>query len=167
VLETLADTHDPGWPDHTMRIVIPRTAFAAFGRGVKIQFGAGTAKGLLIAKAFIGNPAPSGQPYAFASQPRPITFGGKASVLIAKSGLIMSDEVSNFQLTKDSDLLISFYINSPDNDDPIAKRPTLGWRAYYKGKDDAGTIAAVDYADRSSSFVSHGIAEIRVTTLQP
>ena len=86
--------------------------------------------------------------------------------MIAKSGRIVSDEVPEFQLRSDLDLLISFHINSPQNDDPIAKNPTAGWRTYYKAKDDAGTVAAIDYTDRSSSYVSHGITEIRVTTLQ-
>lgn len=166
VLQTAANTHDPGWPDHTMRVIIPRTAFAAFGQGVKIQFGAGTAKGLSIAKAYIGNPAPSGAPYAFAGPPIPITFGGKPSFVIPKAGQVLSDEVPNFPLRKDRDLLISFHINSPENDDPIAKRPTPGWRAYYKGKDDAATIAATDYIDRTPSFVSHGVAEVRVIKIE-
>ena len=33
VLQTAANTHDASWPDHTMRVIIPRTAF---GDGVTI-----------------------------------------------------------------------------------------------------------------------------------
>jgi len=158
-----AGREDPGWPNITMRIVIPSSAIRATGQGISVRFGAAKSKGLRITKAFVGHAAASGDPYDFDSQPAQLMFAGSPSILISANGSAVSDDALNFTVQPKKNLVVSFLMTDAANDNPIAKAPTPGWASFYRSGDDAGSVDATSgYQDRSSVNASYGITEIRV-----
>jgi hypothetical protein len=161
-VDTRASKADLGWPGCTLRVVIPHTAVIATGRGVSVKFGAGASRGLNIVEAFIGYSSREGPPYAFDGPPAQLYFDAKADVSIAKAASRSSDDVRNFKLVKERNIVVAFYVSDKLNDDPVAKEPTSGWHTFFKCSQDTNTVRAINYQDRSGKFVSHGIMGIDI-----
>jgi hypothetical protein len=167
VVATGADKDDLGWPNCTMRVLIPGSAIRSGGGGVSVKFGAGPSRSFYMAEAFIGHAKPNS---SFESSPKPLLFGGAKSAQIPSNASLVSDELNDFRIERGKPILISYYLDNK-GDDPVAKLPVSGWHSYFKcnGKcvsrceSEAGEIQVSNFEDRGSKFVSHGVAEIRVS----
>jgi hypothetical protein len=176
VVTTGADKDDLGWPNCTMRVVIPGSAVLHGGAGISVKFGAGPSRKLHIVEAFIGEALqPAALKYNFEDTPKQLSFGGAKSVEIAPGGSLVSDQIGDLSLSRGSPVLVSYYLDGK-GDDPVAKSPTLGWYSYYKCNFNcveycelqslAGEARVFDFEDRSAKFVSHGVEEVRASRMR-
>jgi hypothetical protein len=172
IVDTGADKDDLGWPNCTMRVFIPGSAISGGGRGVSVKFGAGPSRGLHVVEAFIGSAQQGSRLNSnFESSPKQLLFGGAKSVQIPPRTSRASDWLEDFIVEGGKPILISFYLDDK-GDDPVAKPAVSGWSSHFKcdgkcvsqcaSESEAGEIQVANFEDRSSKFVSHGVAEIRV-----
>jgi len=170
VVNTGADKDDLGWPNCTMRVLIPASAVMAGGTGVTVKFSAGSSRGLHIVEAFIGNPLLPNRAN-FETLPRRLLFNGAREVTIAPGGSVENDELNDFDVERGKALLVSYYVDAK-GDDPVAKAPALGWFSFFKCnskcrlecalESEAAEVQVSGYENRGARFVSHGVSEIRV-----
>lgn len=140
----VATTDSAGWGGYTLRAVVPAASLAA-GSKVRMTLAAGTS-GCVVAKAYVGLRAASGDDYDFESTPTRMTFGGAAGVSIPGNGTVICDDVA-LTIPSGRALVLAVYFTSGS----IKVFANSAWTEYDKSGDDAATVNASGYSSPVSN----------------
>lgn len=145
---TLDTDFDSGGTLITYRELITAAALSNTGLALcRVTFSAGSAQGLKISKAYIAQAADSGDAYDFIGTPTPMLFSGVANCQI-EAGASKVTDTTIFTIPTGKNIVISWAVPADASYDNLrALNVKTGWKAFYKGGDDAATVNATGYTD--------------------
>lgn len=134
-----------GWSGHTLRQVIPATAFAA-GSRIRFRIVSGTTGGMVIGAAYFGKKGVGN--YDFDTTPSQLLFSGSAGVSVPAGGSVYTDELI-LPVTAGIHLVSMYFSGATTLRTSVV---ATGWFPYYKNASDASTVTASGYTPGGADF---------------
>lgn len=143
-----------GWANYTLRQVTPSSAVVS-GSKIRVTFrGASSGANLVVAAAYVGIMAASGDTYDYASTPTQITVSGSPGFSVPINTDVLSDEIP-FAMSSGQRLV--FGVNCTSGDMGIMTPGSSDWIKYEKSGADAATVDASGY----TSITPNGLFLVR------
>lgn len=150
-------SNSPGWGGYTSRLVIPSSVLLPAS---KVRFtlrGPTSGANLVIANAYVGLSATSGDAYDFASSPTPLLFSGGAGVTINVGASVVTDDTT-LSIPSGRNLVLSTQYTSGDQS---LNTVPAGFARYFKLGSDASTVDASGYTS-SAPGTAYSVSKIEL-----
>ena len=135
---------DGGWSAYTIRQIIDVSKISNAGLAyVRVTFRSGSAGGVVVGSAYIGQKADSGEAYSFQSTPTELKFSGVSGFSISANTSIVSD-TTVFTIPTGKSILVTYYVSSGYM---RQKSSETGWQVYYDSINNPSTVTVSGYSN--------------------
>lgn len=138
---TTLDMDEGGWTGYTGVTILDAVVVTRSGSKVRVTFTAAMTHDSVLAKAFLGHAAASGDAYDFDGGQVQLLFSGSPGVTVPMATSVVSDEAT-FALDETKNVIIAAFLSS---DFLRFAAGVTGASSYYKLGDDAATTNKSGY----------------------